>query len=254
MIARTIRDELWKSLLCFLLLTVLITFAIGFYPGIKDKSDFLLGLVPKMFSGLVKDFFSGGYAGYVAGQQFFKGVNIVGSIFAVLFATTAIARESERRTLELLLSCPISRTRLFLTKFVVSALGLALPIFLSSILIIPMSALFIGEHLSLKPLFLCSLHATFVIWFVLAYSFLLSTVIDDQIKVAAAGLSIAVFMFLLLLFEQSERSSLYYYSHITVYRDIFLGKSYPVLYSGAMLAGTLLFLAAALRLFHRKDV
>jgi ABC-2 type transport system permease protein len=254
MIARTARDELWKSLLCFVLLTILMGIAIAFYPGLKGKADFLTQLVPKIFSGLVADFFVGGYSSYAAGQQFFKNVNMLGSIFAILFATSAIARESERGTLELLLSRPVSRTRIILVKFSVSALGIALPIFLSSILIIPMSSLFIGESVSLKPLLLCSLHATLVIWFVLGYSFLLSVLIDDQIKVAAAGLSIFVFMMLLLVFKEVEQFSLYYYSHIYVYRDIFLGKPYPVLYSSAMLVLTLLSLGATLFFFRRKDV
>jgi ABC-2 type transport system permease protein len=252
--ARTIRDELWKSALCFLLLTLLIVLGIWYYPGIKNKGDLLMGLVPKIFSGLVKDFLTGGYDGYIAGQQFFKNVNTICSIFAVLFAVSAIARESERGTLELLLSRPISRTRILLTKFFIAAIGLALPIFLSSVLIIPLSNILIGEHVSLKPLLLSSLHITLFIWLILAASFLLSTIFNDQLKVAGVALSIYVLMILLLVFEQTAHLSIYYYSHIRVYRDIFTGNSYPLLYSALMLAGTILFLGAALFVFRRKDV
>ncbi len=103
------------------------------------------------------------YLNYMALQLFFKGANVAGIAAAGLLGTGLFAREREAMTFEFLLSRPISRASILWHKFWPCTLAIAIPIFVASVLAVPLSER-IGFGLPIDRVLWCSVHnALFVL-------------------------------------------------------------------------------------------
>lgn len=123
------------------------------------------------------------YLSYMALQLFFKGANVAGIAAAVLLGTGLFAREREAMTFEFLLSRPVSRGSLLWQKVWPCALVVVLPIFVTSLVAVPMSAA-IGFGLPLGPLLWCSLHNSLFVLVVLQLTVLAS--LQSRVQAHAA--------------------------------------------------------------------
>ncbi|MFQ5506251.1 MAG: ABC transporter permease, partial [Planctomycetota bacterium] len=128
-------------------------------------------------------------------QQFFKGVNVVGIACAVLLGTSTVARERESGTLELLLSRPISRGGILWSKAWVLGVCLVVPIYLSSLSIIPLSkwvssleiepsATDLVMNVPAPELLMASTHASLFVLLFLAGAIVFSVMFRTQMHVA----------------------------------------------------------------------
>ncbi len=163
------------------------------------------------------------FRAYVAAEQFFRSINVVGIAAAVLFGTGAIARERENRTLEFLLSRPIRRRAVLDRKLAVLLPALVVPIFASS-LSIPPIARALGHTLPLGPLLLASWHgALFVSVFLLATVYC-STLFRTQVHVAFAIGGFVIFEVGIYFVKGIRSISVFRLSDYDIYMPILSGN------------------------------
>jgi ABC-2 type transport system permease protein len=140
---KTIRDQRRSLAVWSASMALLVGMYAGFYPSFRDSNAYsdVVNQMPKALrdlftAGIGVDFASG--AGYVYMEMLSFMAPMLVLLYAIGAGAGAIAGEEERRTLDLLLSTPVSRTRLVLEKFaamcagvlvIVLAMGVALVVF-----------------------------------------------------------------------------------------------------------------------------
>jgi ABC-2 type transport system permease protein len=104
--------------------------SLAFYPSIRDNATQFQAVIDQMpealrsvFLGQITDFTSP--VGYLNGRLFASTMPVLVLVFVIGWGTRAVAGEEESHTLDLLLSMPITRRRVFLEKFAALATGLA---------------------------------------------------------------------------------------------------------------------------------
>ncbi len=254
---KTIREEAGKTVAFTVLLTIAIFAAIMYYPDFKENNALLVKVAPPILRRLVgstiADIVDLGFPGYVGLQHYVKGINVAGSLFAVLLGAGAVAREIETGTMTFLLSQPISRTALLLQKFAALAMLLSVSIFVSSLVIVPASP-WVGERISLGPLLGCSAYISAEIWVVLSYAFLFSVLFDEQLRAGAAAGVITAAMVILLLLENTMSLSLFRHSFLDHLRPILMGTGFPWVDAAWFIAIAATLLGVAILLFRRKNL
>lgn len=127
-----------------------------FYPSFKDQAAELeksFSSIPDSAMALFSDtgdFFSP--EGYLSSQIFYLMMPLLLGIMSITLGSSLIAREEKEGTIELLLSRPVSRTKLLIGKVisgliiigVVSSVGLAIVLIMSKAVEIPVATINIG--------------------------------------------------------------------------------------------------------------
>lgn len=234
MIARkTWQDVRVMTVAYFLILEFLLVLAVLWWPKIAEdltrRVAALKLLAPADFlKELIGTWGDHGFAAYIATQQFFKGTNIVGIACAVLIGTGAIAGERETGTLEILLSRPISRTRILWSKFWVLAVCVVVPIFLSSLTIPLLETLvdpkFIQKRVAPIYLLHCSWHAGLFCVMFLAGTLCLSSFIRSQVHVAFAIGAVIIVQVGLYFVQEIRYGSIFMLSDHDIYWPIVAGN------------------------------
>ncbi len=152
----TIWQRRWFILWWCLGIAAFIFVNLIFYPSFKDQAAELeksLASIPDSARALFSDtgdFFSP--EGYLSSQVFYLMMPLLLGILSITLGSSLIAREEKEGTIELLLSRPISRSRLLLGKAigglivvgVVSTVGLATVLIMSKLVGIPIATIHIG--------------------------------------------------------------------------------------------------------------
>ena len=188
--AKTWREIRLMTLVYAVILELMLVPAILLWPDVQPVVGTIGALFPmhdirEMFRAMASADRDAAYTAYAAVQLFFKGTNVVGVAAAVVFGPGMIARERENQTLEFLLARPVSRGRLLWSKFLVTALAITVPIFVTSWTAIPISTT-IDEKLGFWPVTLAAFHASVFAITILAFTCLFSIKLRTQVHVAAA--------------------------------------------------------------------
>ena len=180
---------------------------------------------------------------------------IIAGIYAFLFGSGIVAREVERGSMEFLLSQPIPRYQVAVTKFVafVAIVGILV---VASILGVALGLFTIDENADMVRVSLVMIQGGMVVISIAAYSLLLSCLLMDPRKAmtVAGGVTAALYILNLLgpalgSFEWLETLSLFYHF-----------KPFDILLKGEFAISSVLFylgvtgasFAAALLVFQRK--
>ncbi|MCA8971856.1 MAG: ABC transporter permease subunit [Planctomycetes bacterium] len=233
MIARkTWREVRGMTIAYFLILEALIASAILYWPEIAENLP-QLGALKNMLPGeFMKRMFQGimdsGFPAYVTVQQFFKGINIAGIACAVLIGTGSISGERENGTLDMLLSRPISRSRILFHKWWVLALCVMVPVYLSSATI-PWMELWIDpktieNRCSFGGLMHASWRASLFCLFFLTLTMLFSVFLREQVKVAFAIGGIIVLQVGMFFVQVLRHYSIFRLSDYDVYWPMMIGN------------------------------
>ena len=250
---KTIRDESGKALACTLILLAAIVAAILYYPEFKEKYRLWIQVVPKFGVPIIGDVLQLGYGGYIGFQQYMKGVNAAGAIFAVLLGAGSVAREVETGTIQFLLAQPVSRTSVMVQKFAALVILIAAPIFLSSLAIVPLSRA-IGETIDLRPLVLCSAYLSLELCVILSYAMLFSVLFDEQIREGGAAGGVTAVMAILLMIEKTNSLSLFSHSSLGHLKVILSGQGFPWVDAAWFATISLALVALSTLVFRRKDL
>lgn len=263
MIARkTWRELRWMTVAyTFLLIGPLIP-AVLLYPELRARADAISEALPMkwmrdMAAALAADDPDFAYRQYMAVQTFFKGINIAGIAAAVLFCTALIARERENRTLEFLLSRPVSRNRILRAKFGVAAACLVVPIFLSTWSTMWMSS-WIDQSLPFWELTVAAFHSSVFVLLFAAATLLCSVVARSQAQTAFIAGGVIVVQAVLYFIQEINVTSVFNLSDFLLYGPILEGR-YPLwglfrTYTGWILLATVGLLAVAEFQFRRAKL
>ena len=253
MIEKAIRDVAWKSLAAALLLGAHLVIAIAYFHEFEQNIEAFRQVVPfepirKVIDAAAKR----GFDGYLSLQHFFKATNTFGTFAAVFFGMGAVAGEVERRTIELLLSRPVSRTRILTVKYVAGALGLLIPLFVVTAAAIPLAST-IEEPVAVGPLFLQAVHSAAFLAALYSLTFALSTAMSDSARVAYLVLGVSVIEFSLLVVREASHASFYKLVDISVLLDIVLTGRLPWPTDLGLVAASGAFFAIAVWRFRTRD-
>jgi ABC-2 type transport system permease protein len=197
------------------------------------------------------------YPAYLAVQYFFNYCNVVGIACAVLMGTGMIARERESGTIEFLLSRPISRSRVLWGKYWVIAVAIIVPIFASSLTIVPLSWM-IGQDIEVSRLLLASLHASIFVLSFLSMTVWFSAMFKAQVHVAFAIGGVIVVQASVYFIKFARDFSLFRLADFDTYGPILAGNgNWERMFWGVhvwLLAGIVLFYVLADRQLRRLDV
>lgn len=217
----------WKTLwlrafgLSFVLLVAL-GLAVAYFPTYAQNLGEIKKLAPlAVLKNMLNELEAGGVWAYMAGQHLFKGCNTIGCVAAVIFGAFAIAGESDRRTLEVVLARPFSRRRILLSRYASGALAVALPVFLTTFSINPLMAWFkIESRFSAQLLGLAALHQSLFLLAVFSLSFLASTLSHRPGRITGVILALGMVQFSLYLVEKATAWSVFRLADIWRYQYI----------------------------------
>ena len=107
-------------------IVLLTAFTFAFYPSLRDNPEFSKAIedLPESLRSFVGEKDIASPEGYLESQLFLYVIPILLFVFAIGQSADAIAGAERRKTLDLLLAQPVSRTRVLLEKFGAVALGL----------------------------------------------------------------------------------------------------------------------------------
>lgn len=215
-----LRTTVLRAIGLFAILALHLGIVLHFYPAFKAQSGALLVLAESLGEILARDarLASKSEWGYVASQQFFKFANTLGTGAAVLFGAGAIASDTQRGTLEILLARPVSRTRLYLERWVAGALCLVVPLLASSALVRPIAEL-AGVELSTRTgdmLHAAAYQSVFLSMFY-AVAFTWSVVAPRVITVILGLLFVTIGMYALYLVPDANAWSIYQWTDVSTY-------------------------------------
>jgi ABC-type transport system involved in multi-copper enzyme maturation permease subunit len=120
-----------------------------------------------------------------------------------------IAREADQRTSEFLLSRPVSRRRILLTRFAVLALATSLPIIVSSVSAVWISRWTVSEYLGWGETFAASIYMSAFMIMLCGSVTLLSVLSTHQFRAGAILVGLSLANFAIYLIESINRFSLF---------------------------------------------
>ncbi|MBI4233190.1 MAG: ABC transporter permease subunit [Chloroflexi bacterium] len=184
---------------------------------------------------------------------------VINAAFVIAAAAGAVAREVEQKTIFLLLARPVARWAVLLPRWVEMVVGVALLLLAmlgGTALGVELAAL--QEPVSLARNALVLVNALALFLAIGGYAFLISAASSDGSRAigAAAGVTVVFFLldFIAGLWEPLEPlgplSLFHYYDPVRIAAT----GSLRVVDLGVLLGAAVLGLAAALAVFHRRDI
>lgn len=241
------------ALAYFAILEVMLVAAVLAYPALLENLPHLRGLAGQI--PVVGDMFQQveehGFQAHVLVHHFFKGCNTLGTAAAVLFAAPAVAGEAHRGTLEMWLALPFSRRRLLLERYLLGALVVVLPVFLST-LTIPLLGARVDELEPYGPYLRCAVHQSLFLLAIYGVTFLLSCLGSNPTKIALALLFLTTFEFAIYMISNVTHWSLFRLCDMWVMLRIAEDGRLDAGIVAALLGAIAACLAASLAAFQRR--
>ena len=255
---QTIKDYLKSTLILTLLFSGMAAMYAGMYPAFKDM------MVDMMDSSALDSFaFIPGYedmASYIGFlniemYQIFW-VLILGIILGFL-AASVIAKEVESKTIDILMSNPVSRKQIIIEKFL-GLIPMVLIINFAAMLVIMGATVGIGEDLDFWNLFLT--HVISVPYFlaIVSIGILFSTIFDEKMKASIVTMSLVVVIFIFdsianLIPDYEALGYLSLKSYFTPYDALKFGEIDGV-GTGVLILVSIVALVIAVFYFDYKDI
>lgn len=248
MVVKELIEARWKAITCGLLALVLVEASAATYDLLKPVLSNTSSLqMPQFLQQQVQQLTSS-YSLYVWGNWFAKNGAEVLAVLAAVLGAGLIAGEVSKGTIFLLLGKPISRERVLLTKYVVSALILFAVTVLSSVALI-ITAAIAGYPQQLGGIIISTVLLWLGVLFVLGLALLFSVLFKDVLRPLLCTLVITILAIIPGFFpDWGAWSLLGYWSSQAAY----LGQSFPTKELIICLVAAALPLFLALILFRRQ--
>jgi ABC-type transport system involved in multi-copper enzyme maturation permease subunit len=252
LVRQFLRDTLWVAIGYTVLLLAALTPAILFWPRFQKALPTIQEMIPfESIRRFVEHVEVDGYWPYFCVQQFFKGGSLFGLAAAALIGSGLIAREADQKTAEFLLSRPISRRRVLLTRWAVAVVLITAPIFITSLLGMWIST-WVDESLALGEVLCASAFTSLFLVMLLSATVLLSTICDHQLKAGLIVIGVVLLQFALYLVETVNDWSLFSMIDVEVYMRIG-GGGFPWWQAGVFAGASAIMVSGAVVLFERRD-
>ncbi|MCH2112630.1 MAG: ABC transporter permease [Planctomycetes bacterium] len=229
------------------------TAGIFYWPELRDNG--VLELVRFLPFEPLKDFARGfeqeGFWAYFGVQHLFRGAGMFGTGAAGLLGTGLVAREVENRTAELLLSRPISRSRIFLVRWAAGAWALLVPLLAVTVLgafLAPQ----VSESLPWESALIGSVYAWLFPLAVFSLTAALSAFCSTQLKAGVLVLGFMLLQMAFYLIPELWNHSIYNWVDLDVTLAI-PTQGFPWEGAWKLLGLSALFVAIGLWQFRRRD-
>ncbi len=252
-LTRSVRNSIFMGIGYLFALELMLVAAVLFWPNFAENTGALKILASPI--PVLKDMFSQleakGVSAYVLSQHFFKGCNVLGCAAAALIGSAAIAGEAHRGTLEIFLLRPISRRRLLLERWLLGAVQIALPVFLTT-LTVPLLLARVDEVMDFGPLMLCAVHQSLFLVALYAIVFLLSTMGRAPLPIAFGALVFVIFNFSIYMVKTVTHWSLFRLADMETFLDIYESGALPVTFTAIFVVVISGCIWASLAIFERR--
>ncbi len=218
--SREVRGHIAIAVLLFVVLEALLAAAVIWWPTFRENADALQALagpIPKLADDLrlmLQE--RAGVSAYVVGQHFFKGCNTLGSAAAVLIAMGAVAGEAHRGTLELWLSRPVPRWRLYTERYVRGQLAMWIPVLLSTATTNVLLER-VDDSMDLGSLMVCAVHECTFLGAIYSVTFMISAMGSQPLRIAFGVLFFTIFQFAIYMVKTISEYSMYRLVDIETY-------------------------------------
>jgi len=192
---QTVKDNWKTTLILTLLFSGMAAMYAGMYPAFKD-------MMADMNSGIFDQFaFIPGYqdmASYIGFlniemYQIFY-VLILGIILGFI-AASMVSKEIESKTIDVLMSNPVSRKQIIIEKFL-GLIPMVLVINFVTMIVIIGTTIIIGENLNFYYLFLTHIISVPYFLSIVSIGILISTIFDEKMKASIITMALVVVMYI----------------------------------------------------------
>ncbi len=252
---QTLKENIFLAGGYFLLLTLTTTLGIWFWPDLRGAIEEWTGIASFFpLEGLKEVMLriqDEGYWAYFSVQQFFRGGGVFGVAAAGLLGSGLIAREADNRTAEFLLSRPVSRTRILLTRWGAGVVALSLPLLLAAGVGAACSPL-VDESIPLWAALAGAVHTSLFVVAVFSTTVWLSARSTHALRAATLVLGFMLLQFALYLIKVLWHFSAYNLVDLDVMLPLARGV-FPWKESGVLLVWIGVFVTWAVKDFRKRD-
>ncbi len=250
--------QAWREirLIAFGYLVILagtLTLAFLYWPHLRDAE--ILKLVEFLPFQPLQEFARGfeatGFWAWFCVQHLFRGAALFGGAAACLMGTGVIAGEVDRGTMGLLLSRPISRTRILLVRWGIAAVSLLIPLLLVTWMASRVAPM-VDEQLDFPLALKASLYAWLFPLAALSMTCVLSSLFSRQMKAGIVVLGFLLVQLALYLVPEVWNHSLFNWMDLDVFVPFQQGI-YPVQFMQWMAGVSLVSLILAAFCFRTRD-
>jgi ABC-2 type transport system permease protein len=257
---QAIKDKYKGAAILAVILFLYIFWIASFYPSIKPMMSMYDEMLSNpTFKALIGEIGSlGTFGGYISAEVFsYMGI-VLGAYVAFLTASF-VAGEIEQKSSELMLSLPVSRTRILLSRFAV-VLPIIVALAAVMLLAIVLGATYVNESVDATRV---GYGMLFMAGFMLAVgggSLLLSALMNNGRNAAFASIGVLLAMFLVenigsmvTSIDWARRLSLFHYAKVS---DFIANPSAQIAWSNLaiLLVAAAVFLALAVIAYRRRDI
>ena len=247
-----LRDAWWIVLGYIVILEAAMVAAILYWPKFRDNMPAIAKLVPfESLQRLMDSVEIAGYWPYFAVQQWFKGCSLFGLAAAAFLTSGIVARDPDQKTAEFLLSRPVSRTRVLLTRWIVVVALVIIPVYLTSISAIWISPA-VDETLTWSDVLLASSYMSLFLIMLITFTTLVSSLSSHQLRAGIILIGIMLLNFAFYLIQEIDEISLFKSIDVYVFMEIKAGQ-WPWMATGCFVGATIIMLLASLKIYNRRD-
>ena len=196
---QTMKDYKRTTIIITLLFAVMAAMYSGMFPAFKDV---LGGMIESGGADAFANFFGpaafdmGTYVGFINLELYQIFWMVILGILLGFIAASQISKEIEGKTIDLLMSNPISRKQIVFEKFI-GLIPLVLIINFMTMLSVMGTTAAIGESLSFSNLFLTHLVSIPYLLAIVSIGILLSIIIDEKMKASIIFIAVFIGMYVL---------------------------------------------------------
>jgi len=192
-------------------------------------------------------------------MEFFSWFPLLGGFFAIAFCSSALARELETHSVELLLSQSVPRTHVVLRKYAAFSLAALFLVFSTfAFLLASVGYMDLGGEADIQGYLAVALQTLFIVLALGSMSLWVSSLSSEQRKAMGVATGIALFMFFLhalsgmnTVLRQIDRVSLFHYFDASTILKLGQPQWMNMLHLSSF---SLFFLLAAVFTFDRRDI
>ena len=259
---RTLKDRWVVFIIYIIAATAFMFMHTSIFPSIKDQQvdiGKMLESMPKGFTEAfgLQDYDMSKFENYISGEEFSLIWPLLLLIMSISFAGNAIAGEIERGTIEILLSQPVSRTKLYLAKYFSGILFIVSFIVLTISLLILIASIF-GISVKIANFLSLSLIAFFFALAMYSVAMFLTSIFSDRGKVyfISAGILFAMYALNIISGLKENLKDLKYFSffHYYIPNDLLIRNHIDTQSIVVFSSVALLFSIAGIIAFNKRDI
>jgi len=174
---------------------------IAMFPIVQEQTEGIMAMIEGMPEGFMKAFGVDAESfttveGFLAAKQYSATWPMMVILLLVALAGTVIAGEIEKGSIEISLSRPVSRTKIYFGRYFVGLISLAAFTFCSVFSVIPLAELY-NIDIAFSNVFKLSIITFLFGWAILSLAMLLSSIFSEKNRVYMVVGSLMIGMYIL---------------------------------------------------------